>query len=328
MKAVGLLSGGLDSALAGKLIVDLGIEVHLVYIAMPWGCGESSRAAKLASWLKVPFKSIPLADDYLPILKQPVHGFGSAHNPCIDCHIYMVRKAAEYMREIGAEFVFTGEVLGQRPMSQRRQCLELVEKGSGLEGRLLRPLSAGLMEPTIPEKTGLIDRAKLLNISGRGRRQQMDLAEQWGVKEFAAPGGGCLLTEPVFGRRIEDVLKRGCSAIAETAILGAGRYFPLNDNAFVMLGRDQRENDFLVSHALAGDVIFRTYDFPSPTAVLRCKDPSASDLELAAGLVGFFSKKRPEGPISIPCWSKSSPDLVRQIPAARLEESFVKSIWW
>ncbi len=326
-KAVGLLSGGLDSALAAKLLLDQGIEVHAVNISMPWGCGRPSRVIKLAEQLGIPFVSIPLGDDYLPVLKTPRYGFGVAHNPCVDCHIYMLKKAAEYMREIGAAFVFTGEVIGQRPMSQRRKCLDWVEQGSGIPGRVLRPLSARLLEVTIPEKEGIVDRAKLLDLVGRNRRRQLDMAVELGLTGFSTPGGGCLLTEKVFGRRVKDVLARGCDSIRETAILGAGRYFRLSDDAFVLLGRDQEENDFLLKYAIGTDIVFRTYDFPSPTVVLRGKNITEAQMALSAGLLQFFSKYCDAVPKLVPCWTSASPDAVRQVLADIPSEQFLKEIW-
>ncbi|MBF0595039.1 MAG: DUF814 domain-containing protein [Candidatus Omnitrophica bacterium] len=325
--AVGLLSGGLDSALAAKLLLDQGIEVHAVNISMPWGCGKPSRVIKLAEHLGMPFKSISLDDSYLSILRNPQYGFGSAHNPCVDCHIYMIRKAAEYMKEIGASFVFTGEVIGQRPMSQRRRCLDWVENDSGIPGRVLRPLSAKLLPPTIPEQEGIVDREKLLGLEGRNRRAQLDMAEALGLRGFSTPGGGCLLTEKVFGERVKDVLGRGCSSIAEMAILGAGRYFRLSDDAFILLGRDQRENEDLLKYSIDTDVIFRTYGFPSPTVVLRSKNVTEQQLTFAAGLMQYFSKRRNDAPQMIPSWVKSSPDTVRPILADIPTDDFLKTVW-
>lgn len=326
-KAVGLLSGGLDSAIAAKLLLDQGIEVHAVTIAMPWGCGEPSRVVKLAQALGMPLKIIPLADDYLAILKEPKYGFGSAHNPCIDCHIYMVRKAAEYMREIGASFVFTGEVLGQRPMSQRRKCLDWVEVDGGVPGRLLRPLSAKLLPPTIPEEEGIVDREKLLDISGRARRQQYDLADQLGVAEYSAPGGGCLLTEKLFGDRLKDVLKRGCSDMASTAVLGIGRYFRVDDNTFIILGRDERENEKLIACAMPEDVLLRPMVFPGPVALLRSRAVMSAHIVLAAGLSQFYSKSRGKEPLPVSCWRCDDPARVQEVTAAAVSEAEVKKMF-
>ena len=323
-KAVGLLSGGLDSSIAAKLMLDQGIEVHALSISMPWGCGAPSRVVKLAEKLGIPLKIIPLADDYLSILTKPKYGFGSAHNPCIDCHIYMVKKAAAYMREIGASFVFTGEILGQRPMSQRRECLDWVEQDGGIPGRLLRPLSAKLLPVTIPEQEGIVDREKLLDISGRSRRQQYDLAARLGVDGFSSPGGGCLLTEKLFGARLKDVLKKGCPDIVSTAVLGIGRYFCLDDDTFVILGRDQDENEKLVRYAMPEDILLRPTVFPGPAALLRAKAVTEAHVALAAGLSQFYSKSRDKDPLPLSCWRSDDPARVHEVTAAAVNEQDVK----
>ncbi len=325
-KAVGLLSGGLDSAIAAKLLLDQGIEVHVVNIAMPWGCGSSSRVTKLAEALGMPLKIIPLADDYLSILTKPKYGFGSAHNPCIDCHIYMVKKAVAYMQEIGASFVFTGEVLGQRPMSQRRKCLDWVEQDGGIPGRLLRPLSAKLLPITIPEQEGIVDREKLLDISGRARRRQYDLAVELGVVGFSAPGGGCLLTEKLFGARLEDVFKCGCPDIASTAVLGLGRYFRVNGDTFIILGRDQDENEKLIKYAMPEDILLRPTIFPGPVALLRSKAVTQDHAGLAAGLSQFYSKFRGKDPLPLSCWRSDDPARVYEVMARPMSEADVKKM--
>ena len=325
-KAVGLLSGGLDSALAAKLLLDQGIEVHAVSIAMPWGCGAPSRVVKLAEKLGMPLKIIPLADDYLSILTKPKYGFGSAHNPCIDCHIYMVKKAAAYMKEIGASFVFTGEVLGQRPMSQRRKCLDWVEQDGGIPGRLLRPLSAKLLPATIPEQEGIVDREKLLDISGRARRPQYDLALKLGVDGFSSPGGGCLLTEKLFGERLKDALKHGCRDIASSAVLGIGRYFRVDDDTFVILGRDQNENEKLIKFAMPEDVLVRPMVFPGPVALLRAKAVTEAHVTLAAGLSQFYSKSKGKDPLPLSYWRCDDPDRVQDVVAAVVNEKNIKKM--
>ncbi len=349
-KAVGLLSGGLDSAIAARLIMDQGIEVHVATISMPWDCGKVSGAVKLAERLNIPCRVIPLGDDYLPLLTQPKYGIGSAHNPCVDCHIYMVKKAAALMQEIGASFVFTGEVLGQRPMSQRRECLEWVAKDGGIPGRLLRPLSAKLLDVTIPEQEGLVDREKLLGISGRSRKTQYQLAKEWGIKGFATPSGGCLLTEKLFGLRLKDVLKRGCPDIASTAVLGLGKYFRLDEGAFVILGRDNDENEKLIRYARPMDIIIRPTTFPGPLALLRTRadleSPSGAKgdgisespsplwggikgggmLAVAAGLSQFFSKSRDKDPLPLTFWRADDPSHTGQVIAARLEEHVIRNM--
>lgn len=319
------MSGGLDSALAAMLLQKLGIEVHAVHVSMPWGCGKHSRVAQLTEKLKVPLKVISLGDDYFQVLKAPKYGFGSAFNPCVDCHIYMIRKAAEYMREISASFVFTGEVLGQRPMSQRRQCLEWVERDCGIPGRLLRPLSALHLEPTLVETEGVVDRSRLLDIDGRSRKEQYRLAKELGLDSFAQPAGGCLLTEEHFGVRMKYVLERGCKDISQTAVLGLGKFFRIDDTAFIITGRDQEENDKLIEYAVPGDIILRSYVFPGPAALLRGSDKKEA-LSIAAGLMQFYSKSRGLEPQPVSWWKKESPDKVFQTNAKILEENEVKNM--
>jgi hypothetical protein len=325
-KAVGLLSGGLDSLIAARLMLEQGIDVHAFHVSMPWGCGRPSRVVALAEKLKIPLEVMPLADDYLTLLKTPRYGFGSAHNPCIDCHIYMVRKAAEHMRRIGASFVFTGEVLGQRPMSQRRGGLDHVEADAGIPGRLLRPLCAQHLPETIPEQEGIVDRSKLLAISGRSRAAQYGLVRQYGLEGFSAPGGGCLLTEMAFGARLKDVLSHGCPDIASTAVLGLGRYFRLNADTFVILGRDADENEKLMRFAVKGDVLLRPMVFPGPVALVRGKSLGDDVLGLAAGLSQFHSKSRGRAPQPLACFPAGAIDQSRQLTAVPLDERQVKAM--
>ena len=182
-KAVGLLSGGLDSMLAVKTILNQGINVIGIYFAMPWDHAKNIRTEKAARTLGIELKIIQLDNEYLKMISNPEFGYGNAYNPCIDCHSYMIMLAGKYMNEIGASFIFTGEVLGQRPMSQLKQALNSVFNLSGLNGRLLRPMSAKLLDPTIPENEGIVDREKLHAISGRSRKEQIQLAKEWDITD-------------------------------------------------------------------------------------------------------------------------------------------------
>jgi tRNA U34 2-thiouridine synthase MnmA/TrmU len=216
-KALVLLSGGLDSILAAKILKNQGIKITALSFRSYFF--NEKNAKKAAKNLKIPIKIIDFSRENLGIVKNPKHGYGRAMNPCIDCHILMLKKAKEILEKekfhpapepsarYGASFVVTGEVLGQRPMSQNKNSLNLIEKESGLRGYLLRPLSAKLLEPTIPEKEGLIKREKLFDITGRSRKRQMALAKKWKIKWYPTPTGGCLLTDLGFGKRLKELLK-------------------------------------------------------------------------------------------------------------------------
>ncbi|UCE96119.1 MAG: hypothetical protein JSV51_00455, partial [Candidatus Bathyarchaeota archaeon] len=200
MKALALLSGGLDSTLAVKLIQQQGIDVAAINFTSPFclcgkgGCG----AAKVAEQLKIPLKTINVGNDYLKILRNPKHGYGKNMNPCIDCRIFMFKRAKEFAKEVGASFIITGEVLNERPMSQRRKALDLIEEEAGLKGQVLRPLSAKLLPATEGERKGWFDRRKLLDIRGRSRKRQIELANEFTLKDYPCPAGGCLLTYKEF----------------------------------------------------------------------------------------------------------------------------------
>ena len=192
-KAIALLSGGLDSTLAVKLVLDQGIQVEALNYVTPFcQCNRKGRceAARVADEFGIPCKTIAVTDEFFELIRHPKHGYGSGMNPCLDCRILMFSRARQRMEETGADFVFTGEVLGERPMSQRRDAMRIIERESGLEGRLLRPLSAKLLPPTHPEQEGLVDREKLLSISGRSRKPQMALAKELGIYDYPCPAGG------------------------------------------------------------------------------------------------------------------------------------------
>lgn len=249
MKAIALLSGGLDSTLAIKLMLSQGVDVVAVNFTSPF-CTCSSRkpgschlASAIARELKVPIRVFSKGLDYLRIVERPRFGHGRGLNPCIDCRIYMLKKAAAMMEEEKAFFIVTGEVLGQRPMSQHRTALDLIERESGLMGRILRPLSAQWLRPTVPEQNGWIDRAKLLAIRGRSRSCQLALAKQEGVELFGCAAGGCLLTDPVVARRLKDVFDFCPDYDLRDAKLATfGRHFRLHAGLKAILGRNEEEN--------------------------------------------------------------------------------------
>ena len=227
-KGLSLLSGGLDSQLAVCVLRAAGAYVEGVTFATPFFQPDSAK--KAAAALDLPLHVVDFTDDEIALVENPPHGFGGAMNPCIDCHARMIARAGEMMTSLGFDFVSTGEVLNQRPMSQNKQSLGVVEKCSGLKGRLLRPLCAQLLEPTIPEQEGLIDRSKLLALSGRRREPQMALAAQFGLVDYPSPAGGCKLTEKGFGRRLKDLLDHeGLRERRLVELLNIARRFRLPD---------------------------------------------------------------------------------------------------
>src|SRR3989338_2659457 len=327
VKAVGLISGGLDSTVATRIIRDLGVEVHGVYFAMPWGCCDKGKAQTAADTLGIPLVVLQLDERYLKIVEKPKHGYGSALNPCVDCRIHMFSRAAQYMESLGADFVFTGEVLGQRQMSQMRHSLRWVEEGSGLQGRLVRPLCAQLLDPTIPEQQGLIDRDKLLNISGRSRQEQIKLAESFEIHDYPNPAGGCLLTDKNFARRMKDTLKHGYRNFRETVALKWGRHFRIDENFKVTLGRDAEENSALKSYAHPDDHIMEIPDKIGPTLVLKGCNPSEEILATCAGLIQHFSKhKNIMTPISVEYWLVKDKNNLRSIQARILSDAAVQKV--
>src|SRR3990172_5077850 len=211
MKALALLSGGLDSTLAAKVILEQGIELEALNFLTVF-CTCTNRGAtclasqKAVETLGIPLKVFNISEEYLEIVKHPKHGYGSNMNPCIDCRIFIMKKTKAYMEKSGASFIVTGEVLGERPMSQRRDAMRLIEKEAGLEGVILRPLSAKLLPVTVPEKEGWVNRETLLAFQGRSRKPQMKLADHYGIHDYPSPAGGCLLTDPGFARRMKDLM--------------------------------------------------------------------------------------------------------------------------
>ena len=282
-----LMSGGLDSQLAVCVLREQGVHVEAVVFASPFF--KISAAKQAAEKLQVTLHIVPFTRDILELVAHPPHGFGTALNPCIDCHAGMIRRAGELMRENGFDFVATGEVLNQRPMSQNRRSLEIVEKDAGLDGRLLRPLSALLLEPTRPETEGVVDRNRLLGLNGRSRKPQMALAAQYGLEDYPSPAGGCLLTEKGFCRKLADVRDHeGLETERLVWLLLYGRHFRLPGGQKCVVGRDSRDNAALKKNRAADDVLLHTVNVPGPTVLI----PAAANEEamaLAAGICAAYS---------------------------------------
>lgn len=274
-RAVALLSGGLDSTLAVKVMLDQGIEVTaLNFTSVFCNCTSSkggckSEAARVADEFGIPCKVLFKGLDYIDVVRNPRFGYGKGINPCVDCRIFMFRRAKEYMAEIGASFLFTGEVLGQRPMSQRRDTFKTIEEESGLEGLILRPLCAKHLKPTLPEQAGVVDREKLLDFIGRTRRPQMDLADAYELVDYPCPSGGCLLTDKIFSRKVRDLLDHEPHvSTGDLQLLKSGRHFRTTDGVKIVVGRDEADNARLKRLAQKGDSVVEPVDFPGPVAVV------------------------------------------------------------
>jgi tRNA-specific 2-thiouridylase len=289
-KAVGLFSGGLDSTLAAKIIADAGFDVIAFHLCHPFEARGPERSFKMAEYagrLNVELYYEPAGPRYLDVIRSPRYGYGKAMNPCIDCHVYMIKRAHALAERTGAAFVFTGEVLGSRPMSQRREALDIVERESGLVGRLLRPLSAKVLPPTEMEKNGTIDRDKLYGIKGRSRKRQMALAETFGITGYPAPAGGCLLTEIGYSAKLKDIWDHGEYGSQDLGLLRIGRHFRLPGGGKAVVGRNESENGLLEARATKGDLILEAKGVGSPISLLR--NAGAGDKALAAGITVRYS---------------------------------------
>ena len=300
MKAIALLSGGLDSTLATKVIMEQGVGLEALNF-MTVFCTCTHRGAtclasqKAVETLGIPLKVLNVSEEYLRVVKHPKHGYGRNMNPCIDCRIFMLKKAKARMEESGASFIVTGEVLGQRPMSQRRDAMRLIEKEAGLEGFILRPLSAKVLPATVPEKEGWIDREKLLKIQGRSRKPQMELAEHYGIHDYPCPAGGCLLTDPGFAKRIKDLMDHDLDfSTNDVHLLKVGRHFRFSYGVKLVVGRNEGENQKIQTFAQGEDILLKVSTFPGPLSLLRGK-LDEGDIEKAAATTLHYSKAKDLG---------------------------------
>ncbi len=268
-KAIVLFSGGLDSLLVIELLKEQRINIIPVYFLLPFG-SRYSAIPKLKEMKTIDCTKGKLLKEYLGIIKKPKHGHGSGINPCVDCHLFMLKKAKEIMKKEKADFVCTGEVLGERPMSQHKKALMLIEEESGLKGKLLRPLSAKLLPETDAEKKGLIDRSRLLDIHGRSRKIQIELAKKYKIS-YPTPAGGCLLCEKEFAKRLKDMfsIKKDLE-LKDIELLKIGRHFKIK-NSIVIVGRDKKENDRIIELADKNDVLIEVKDIPSPVTTIAGK---------------------------------------------------------
>ncbi len=283
-KAVALLSGGLDSSLAVRMMLEQGIDVEAVAIKTPFcdfdcgkGCGH--RVKEVATELGIELQTVYFGEEYLKMLKNPKHGYGSGMNPCIDCRAMMYEAAKEHMKKINADFIVTGEVLGQRPMSQNNRAFEIIETETNMKGKILRPLSAKHLPVTDAEKSGLVRRKELESIKGRSRKIQISMADKYEIIDPPNAAGGCLLTDPIFSKRVKDLFSHliDIPTSNDIELLKIGRHFRLNDQFKLIVGRNESENFMIDSLFEKSDCILQAKDYAGPMGLLRGKDIKQDD---------------------------------------------------
>jgi tRNA U34 2-thiouridine synthase MnmA/TrmU len=312
--ALALFSGGLDSILACRVILAQGIQVHAVKFVSPFFdygllSREDEYKKEILDVYGIVVHLVDISSEYIQMIRDPAHGYGKHFNPCVDCKIFMITKAKEMMAGFGASFLITGEVIGQRPMSQRCDTLRIIERDSGCAscgrgknqqtaetgGILLRPLCAKNLEPTRPENEGLVDRDLLYNLSGRSRAGQMALAKQFGIVDYPTPAGGCILTDPIKGRRIKNFYARHeYVSVSDMRAITVGRQFSLPGGGWLVMGRDEAENTVIEGLAEPEDILLKLAERAGPVALLRrMTDPK--DIQAAADLVARYGKKGDSG---------------------------------
>ncbi|HID19667.1 MAG TPA: DUF814 domain-containing protein [Methanophagales archaeon] len=287
MKALALLSGGLDSILAIKLVLDQGIEVVALNLILPFAAEKEDYAGAAAMRLGIPLIRVEAGEEYFEIVRNPEYGYGSGMNPCIDCHSYMLREAKRIAEEVGAEFILTGDVLGERPMSQHRKALELEDKEAELEGKVLRPLSAKLLPETVPERKGWIERSKLLDIQGKSRKAQIALAKKFGL-DYPSPAGGCLLANKEFASKVKDLFEHRAKVTKrDVSLLKIGRHFRVASSK-IIVGRNEEENELLLGLKSLESYVFEVPGYGSPITILE-GSKSKEAIKIAARLTARYS---------------------------------------
>jgi tRNA-uridine 2-sulfurtransferase len=318
-KAIALLSGGLDSTLAILTVLKQGIAVKAIKFLTPFDCEVSEASSNLRD----PF---PLArkygfdleifrpgEQFLDMVKKPKHGYGKNMNPCIDCRIFMLKQAKDIMDRTGADFIVTGEVPGQRPMSQKRDMLYHIDKEAGVAGYVLRPLCARLLRVTVPEQEGSIDRALLQDFSGRSRKPQMSLAKDFGLEDYPAPAGGCLLTEPNFARRLKELFVHNPGpSLKDIELLKIGRHFRFSPSCKIIVGRDKDENEKIESLSAESDCLLKVEDYGSPLAFIS-GEVTGETIRAAASICARYSGGKNVSEVEVSVMRDSS--RVRVVPA-------------
>ena len=302
------MSGGLDSILAVKLVQKQNIDICGLTFTTPFFNAVKAQAA--AQQIDLPLMVEDFTAQHLQMLKSPRYGYGKNMNPCIDCHTLMLKMAGRKMEETGADFLVTGEVLGQRPMSQTKQSLYVVAKNSGYADYILRPLSAQLLEPVKAEREGKVDRLKLLSISGRGRKDQMSLAKEFGIQQYPPPAGGCLLTDPIFSIRLRDLMSHlEDRQIRDYELLKYGRHFRAEDNGKIIVGRNKSDNEALRQLAMDVDLVCNMADFPGPYVLAPYGSESA--MATAAALCVRYSDAPADTEASVVCLHKNKSTTIK-----------------
>jgi len=309
MKALALFSGGLDSILAVKLLQEQGLDIGGICFESPFFSAQMAHQS--ARSIGLALAVVDITEPMLDIVLSPRHGYGRGLNPCIDCHILMFRVAGEMLIRERAHFMVSGEVVGQRPMSQNLRSLSIISRESGFDDLILRPLSAKRLPETLAEKEGWVDRERLLGLSGRSRKPQIALAERYGLVQYPSPAGGCLLTDVVFSRRLKDLITMdpGFSR-RDLELLKQGRHFRINEGTKIVVGRDERENEAILSLARQEDALLTVESFPGPT-VLVIGDPTPEDLEVVAAITVSYSDAPLGHPIAVRIRRDSTIEMLR-----------------
>lgn len=318
VKGLGLCSGGLDSILAALVLRKQGIDVLWISFETPFFSAANARKASINNGIPLIVKNI--TEQYLPMLKNPKCGYGKNMNPCMDCHTLMFRIAGEMMEETGSDFLFSGEVRGQRPMSQNKNSLRYVEKNSGFDGTVLRPLSARVLPETLMERNGLVDREKLCDFSGRSRKPQMALAEQFGVKEYPAPAGGCLLTDEGYSKRLKDLFDHQENVeVSAMDLLSHGRHFRLDNDVKIVVGRDKEDNEEILQYFRPEkDILLKVKDIPGPITLIPngCGDDS---VVFSASITAGYSKAAKEASVVVCVTQPDGQKDITVMPIPKME---------
>lgn len=314
VKAIALFSGGLDSMLAAELVRRQKIDILGLTFTTPFFDAQKARYA--ATLLNLSLSIEDITAPHLTMLKSPRYGYGKNMNPCIDCHTLMLQIAGEKMKKEGFDFLVTGEVLGQRPMSQNKQSLYIVAKNSGYADYILRPLSARLLEPIKAEREKIIDRSQLLAIQGRGRKSQIKLAADFGIADYAPPAGGCLLTDPMFTRRLHDLFShQEHNDIRDFNLLKYGRHFRANDDGKIIVGRNNTDNEKIREFSTNDDIALFMADFPGPYVLIPHGNMAL--LPLAASLCVRYSDAPSDREANVIYQRKNSSNIIKAKAAAR-----------